>query len=96
MVVADFPTGPVKITAGSPALPPTSRLHPHGPLSGEARSRVSYSRQTEVLQHTVCVFFRAESLEFEHLSFVTDGTAHMQFFIKDGAGKLLLGLCATR
>lgn len=42
VVVSDFPTGPVKITAGSPALPPTSRLRPHGPTdtarSGKIKS----------------------------------------------------------
>ena len=50
VVVADFPMGPVKITAGSPALPPTSRLHPHGPTDTEQSGKIK--RQTEVLQHT--------------------------------------------
>lgn len=40
VVVADFPMGPVKITAGSPALPPTTRLHPHGPTDTIQRGRI--------------------------------------------------------
>lgn len=40
VVVADFPMGPVKITAGSLALPPTSRLRSHGPTDTEWSGKI--------------------------------------------------------
>lgn len=60
VVVPEFPMGPVKITAGSPVLPPTflACIHMVPLQNGEARSRASYiKRQTEVLQHIVCILY---------------------------------------
>lgn len=40
---------------------------------GVARSRASYIRQTEVLQHAAYFLYRAQGLECERLSFLLQG-----------------------
>lgn len=84
VLVADFPMGPVKITAGSPALPPTSHPHPHGPtdMSGRIKSYRSVAADCLYLAFIHCYRYNTihaivRKTEMEKLQFVLAGEAVM-------------------